>query len=62
MAFIQEEARRASALLGEKRGNFPAYKGSRFDHPDTPYMRNATDNHHCAHRDIEFDRGHFQRY
>ena len=42
MAFIQEEARRASALLGEKRGNFPAYKGSRFDHPDTPYMRNAT--------------------
>ena len=42
MSFILTEARKASARLAEKRGNFPAYKGSVFDTPQTPYMRNAT--------------------
>ncbi len=42
MAFISREARRASAALAKKRGNFPAYKGSIFDSPSTPHMRNAT--------------------
>ena len=42
MAFIEDESKKASAALAEKRGNFPAYKGSIYDHPDTPYMRNAT--------------------
>ncbi|MCP4692251.1 MAG: ribonucleotide-diphosphate reductase subunit alpha, partial [Desulfobacterales bacterium] len=42
MSLIREEARAASAALAEKRGNFPNYKGSRFDNPATPFMRNAT--------------------
>jgi ribonucleoside-diphosphate reductase alpha chain len=42
MAFIRKEARAASAELGRRRGNFPAYGGSVFDQPGTPYMRNAT--------------------
>ncbi len=42
MGFLSAEARSASAELGRVRGNFPAYPGSRFDGPDTPYMRNAT--------------------
>ncbi|MBW1739813.1 MAG: vitamin B12-dependent ribonucleotide reductase [Deltaproteobacteria bacterium] len=42
MAFISREARKASSELAKKRGNFPAYRGSLFDHPKTPYMRNAT--------------------
>jgi len=42
MAFIKKTARAASAALAEKRGNFPAYKGSIYDTPDTPHMRNAT--------------------
>ena len=42
MAFIQKEARAASADLGRRRGNFPAYSGSVFDQPQTPHMRNAT--------------------
>ncbi len=42
MAFIEKESRAASAELARKRGNFPAYKGSIFDAPETPYMRNAT--------------------
>ncbi len=42
MAFIHKEARRASADLGHRRGNFPAYTGSIFDHTTTPHMRNAT--------------------
>ncbi len=42
MAFISQEAQKASAQLAQKRGNFPAYKGSVFDHEATPYMRNAT--------------------
>ena len=42
MAFIHREARAASADLGRRRGNFPAYVGSVFNQPQTPYMRNAT--------------------
>ncbi|MDL1973872.1 MAG: vitamin B12-dependent ribonucleotide reductase [Deltaproteobacteria bacterium] len=42
MTLISETAREASAELGEKRGNFPGFKGSAYDHPETPYMRNAT--------------------
>lgn len=42
MTLISETAREASAELGEKRGNFPGFKGSAYDRPETPYMRNAT--------------------
>lgn len=42
MAFVQREARHASAQLAQTRGNFPLYSGSIFDQPDTPHMRNAT--------------------
>jgi len=42
MAFIQRESKEASAHLGKLRGNFPNYQGSRYDRPDTPFMRNAT--------------------
>jgi ribonucleoside-diphosphate reductase alpha chain len=42
MAFISQQARQASAALAKKRGNFPAYEGSIFDNPKTPFMRNAT--------------------
>jgi len=42
MAFVSREARKASSELAKKRGNFPAYEGSIFDNPKTPYMRNAT--------------------
>ncbi len=42
MAFIQEESKAASACLGKARGNFPNYRGSVYDGPDTPFMRNAT--------------------
>ena len=42
MSFILTRARNASADLAKKRGSFPAYKGSVFDTPQTPYMRNAT--------------------
>jgi ribonucleoside-diphosphate reductase alpha chain len=42
MALVLREARKASSELAKKRGNFPAYEGSIFDHPKTPYMRNAT--------------------
>ena len=42
MRFINAESCRASAKLAQKRGNFPAYPGSRWDSPETPYMRNAT--------------------
>lgn len=42
MSFIDRESKAASAKLAEKRGNFPAYKGSIFDCPQTPFMRNAT--------------------
>ncbi len=42
MAFISKEGRLASAGLGRRRGNFPAFAGSRLDTPDCRYMRNAT--------------------
>jgi len=42
MTFIHREARAASAELGRRRGNFPAFAGSVFDQPQTPHMRNAT--------------------
>ncbi len=42
MSFICRESLRASAALAQKRGNFPAYQGSIWDHPDTPQIRNAT--------------------
>jgi ribonucleoside-diphosphate reductase alpha chain len=42
MAFIQQEARAASAALARQRGNFPAFAQSVFNSPSTSYMRNAT--------------------
>ena len=42
MTFVLREARKASSGLAKKRGNFPAYEGSIFDDPKTPYMRNVT--------------------
>ena len=42
MSAIREASRKASAKLAQKRGNFEYYKGSIFDAPQTPYMRNAT--------------------
>ncbi len=42
MSFISDEARKASAALAKRRGNFSCYKGSVFDDPSSPYMRNAT--------------------
>ena len=42
MAFIQKEARQASALLADRRGNFKYYAGSRYDGNGIGRMRNAT--------------------
>jgi len=42
MAFIQREAREASAALGRQRGNFPAFAQSIFAGTATAHMRNAT--------------------
>jgi ribonucleoside-diphosphate reductase alpha chain len=42
MAFINKEARNASAGLADKRGNFPTYAGSRYDGNGGGRMRNAT--------------------
>lgn len=42
MSFIDRESKIKSAELAQKRGNFPAYKGSIYDRPETPFMRNAT--------------------
>ncbi|MEF3167920.1 MAG: vitamin B12-dependent ribonucleotide reductase [Deltaproteobacteria bacterium] len=42
MAFIDRESKKASADLARTRGNFPAYAGSIYDRPETPFMRNAT--------------------
>lgn len=42
MAFIQEEARAASAALAATRGSFPNFAGSIYDRPGVPGMRNAT--------------------
>jgi ribonucleoside-diphosphate reductase alpha chain len=42
MRFIQTEAQKASQELADERGVFPNFKGSVFDRPDGPRMRNAT--------------------
>lgn len=42
MAFINTQARKASAELGRTRGNFPAFKGSSFDGAQDSFMRNAS--------------------
>ncbi|WP_038057238.1 adenosylcobalamin-dependent ribonucleoside-diphosphate reductase [Thermodesulfobacterium hydrogeniphilum] len=42
MKFINKESVKASQELGKERGNFPAYPGSIWDKPGSPYMRNAT--------------------
>jgi ribonucleoside-diphosphate reductase alpha chain len=42
MKFINEEAIKASVELGKERGVFPAFKGSIYDAPDNPRVRNAT--------------------
>jgi ribonucleoside-diphosphate reductase alpha chain len=42
MRFIGEEALKASVELGQERGVFPAFKGSIYDVPDGPCVRNAT--------------------
>ncbi|MBA3028100.1 MAG: vitamin B12-dependent ribonucleotide reductase [Desulfobacteraceae bacterium] len=42
MSFIQKESKTASATLAKKRGNFSFYSKSRYDRPDTLFMRNAT--------------------
>jgi len=42
MSFMDKESKAASAELAKERGNFSAYKGSIYDNPDTPYIRNAT--------------------
>ncbi len=42
MAFIDREAKAASAALAAKRGNFPNFPGSRYDGNGLGRMRNAT--------------------
>jgi ribonucleoside-diphosphate reductase alpha chain len=42
MEFINTGAHRASAALGEERSVFPAFKGSVYDRPGGPSMRNAS--------------------
>ena len=42
MQFINEEAHKASMVLAEKRGAFPAFKGSIYDIPGSPPLRNAS--------------------
>ncbi len=42
MKFIGDEAFKASAELGKERGAFPAFKGSIYDVPNGPHVRNAT--------------------
>jgi ribonucleoside-diphosphate reductase alpha chain len=41
MRFIREEADRRSSEMADERGVFPAFKGSKYDAPDKPRMRNA---------------------
>jgi ribonucleoside-diphosphate reductase alpha chain len=42
MKFITEEARKTSIELGKEKGNFPYFKGSRWEKLGFRYMRNAT--------------------
>lgn len=42
MKFIDDEAKKCSEKLAIERGPFPAFKGSIYDKPDTPEIRNAT--------------------
>jgi ribonucleoside-diphosphate reductase alpha chain len=42
MTFIAEESLKASVELAKERGAFPAFKGSIYDVPDGPEVRNAT--------------------
>ncbi|HVO83710.1 MAG TPA: vitamin B12-dependent ribonucleotide reductase [Syntrophobacteria bacterium] len=42
MGYIQKESKAASAEIAESRGSFPNYRGSIYDRPSTPTLRNAT--------------------
>ncbi len=42
MKFIRQKAREVSSELAEKRGAFPNFKGSVYDAPNMPKLRNAT--------------------
>lgn len=42
MKFMRDESRNASAELARERGVFPYFKGSVYDVPDMPHVRNAT--------------------
>ncbi len=41
MKFLQEKSHKASIDLAKKRGNFPAFKGSKWDKSKKKYMRNS---------------------